>query len=175
MKRWSFLLLDANVIIVLFKYGVWEHVVATCDIWVSETVVETEAHFYEDDDGVRHDFDLRPYVANGRIKQVAVSPQDVKKFTSTFGPDYIERLDPGEAESLAHLEGATEDHLICSADAIVFRVLGNLDRSAQGVSLQEVLDKLGQSRALPPQFTKKVREKWTAEGVADRLHGRGRR
>jgi hypothetical protein len=32
MKRWSFLLLDANVIIALFKQVLWDRVVAECDL-----------------------------------------------------------------------------------------------------------------------------------------------
>ena len=47
MKRWSFLLLDANVIIALFKQGIWDRVVAECDLHISETVLG-EAHFFED-------------------------------------------------------------------------------------------------------------------------------
>lgn len=174
MKRWSFLLLDANVIIALFKHGIWDQVVAGCDLHVAETVVG-EAHFYEDDAGARHDFDLGSYVASGRVKQFSVAVTDVTAFVNTFGADYMEKLDPGEAESLAHLERSSDEHLICSADAIVFRVLGNLDRGHQGVSLQEVLDKLGLSRRLPQQFTKAVRERWTGQGVAERLQGRGRK
>jgi hypothetical protein len=174
MKRWSFLLLDANVIITLFKQGIWDQVVANCDLHVAETVVG-ESHFYEDDAGERHDFDLAPYIAEGRIKQFSVPPLDVKAFVATFGADYIEKLDAGEAESLAYLEKASDEPMICSADAIVFRVLGNLDCGHQGASLQEVLDKIGLSRRLPQQFTKAMRERWTGQGVAERLHGRGRK
>jgi len=125
MKRWSFLLLDANIIIALFKQGLWDRVVAECDLYISETVVG-EAHFFEDDKGARHDFDLGPHIANGSIKEFSVPAADVKTFVDTFGLDYIEKLDAGEAESLAYLEHASDDHPICSADAIVFRVLGNL-------------------------------------------------
>ena len=174
MKRWSFLLLDANVIIALFRQGIWERVVAECDLHISETVLG-EAHFFEDDAGVRHDFDLGLHVANGSIKKFSVSPPKVKSFVDTFGLDYIEKLDAGEAESLAYLEHASDEHLICSADAIVFRVLGNLDRGQQGVSLQEVLDKLGFGRRLPQQFTKAMREQWTGRGVTERMQGRGRK
>jgi hypothetical protein len=173
MKRWSFLLLDANVIIALFKQGIWDRVVAECDLHISETVLG-EAHFFEDDAG-RHDFDLGPYIADGRIKKFSVPAADVKSFVDTFGRDYIEKLDAGEAESLAYLERASEEHSICSADAIVFRVLGNLDRAQQGASLQEVLDKLGLGRRLPQQFTKIMRERWTNQGVTERMQGRGRR
>ncbi len=174
MKRWSFLLLDANVIIALFKQGLWDRVVAECDLHISETVLG-EAHFFEDEAGARHDFDLGLYVANGSIKEFSVPAADVKSFVDTFGRDYIEKLDAGEAESLAYLEHAPDDHLICSADAIVFRVLGNLDRGQQGASLQEVLEKLGLGRRLPQQFTKIMRERWTAQGVTERMQGRGRK
>jgi hypothetical protein len=174
MKRWSSLLLDANVIIELFKQGIWDRVVAECDIYAAETVVG-EAHFFEDDAGVRHDFDLGASIADGRIQQFSVAAASVKKFVATFGLDYIEKLDAGEAESLAYLEHASDDHRICSADAIVFRVLGNLDRGHQGVSLQEVLGKLGLQRPLARQFTKLARERCTAQGVTERLQGRGRK
>jgi hypothetical protein len=173
MKRWSFLLLDANVIIALFKQGIWDRVVAECDLHISETVLG-EAHFFEDDAG-RHDFDLDPYVVNGSIKKFSVSPSKVKSFVDTFGLDYIEKLDAGEAESLAYLDDVSEEHLICSADAIVFRVLGNVDRGQQGVSLQEVLDKLGLGRRLAHQFTKAMRDQWTRQGVTERMQGRGRK
>jgi hypothetical protein len=59
-KRLSFLLLDANVVIYLFKLGIWDKLVAACDLHLARTVVQ-ESHFYEDDHGQRHDFDLTPY------------------------------------------------------------------------------------------------------------------
>jgi hypothetical protein len=82
-----------------------DHRVVRGDLHLPETVIG-EAHFFEDDAGVRHGFDLAPYVADGRIKQFAVSAADVKAFVATFGLDYIEKLDAGEAESLSYLERA---------------------------------------------------------------------
>ena len=43
-KRLSFLLLDANVIIRLFKLGLWNQVVAQCDLHLARSVMG-EAHF----------------------------------------------------------------------------------------------------------------------------------
>jgi hypothetical protein len=174
MKRWSFLLLDANVVIALFKADIWDKVVELCDLHVAETVIG-EAHFFEDDAGVRHDFDLGAYVAEGRIKKFSVPPLDVKRFVDSFDPTYIEKLDPGEAESLAYMDTLTAECSICSADALVYRVLGNLDKAERGASLQEVLDKLGLTRPLAAQFTKAFRERWTSAGSMEALQGRGRR
>src|SRR5262245_36869980 len=101
-KRLSFLLLDANVVIHLFKLGIWERLIAECDIHLARTVVG-EAHFYVDDEGQRHDFDLTIYEANGSVTVFDVPLADVQAFRKSFDPTYFERLDDGEAESLAHL------------------------------------------------------------------------
>lgn len=170
MKRLRFLLLDANVVIYLFEHRLWERLVDTCDIHLARTVIE-EAHFYEDDDGVRHDFDVKEWKKDITIFDVPLS--DVEAFCNRFDASYMEKLDPGEAESLAWLVSSTEDTRICSSDAIVFRVLGNLDRSEQGLSLEEVLRAAGLGRPLSWQFGKKFRDKWTAEGVKESLYGSG--
>jgi hypothetical protein len=98
---------------------------------------------------------------------------DIRTFRDRFDPTYLERLDPGETESLAYLLKANAEIRICSADKIVYRVLGNLDRSEQGLSLEEVLRTVGLARPLPQQFTKTFRERWTAKGVEESLHGTG--
>jgi hypothetical protein len=39
MKRLSFLLLDANIVIHLFKLGIWERLIELCDIHLARTVM----------------------------------------------------------------------------------------------------------------------------------------
>jgi hypothetical protein len=58
---------------------------------------------------------------------------------------------------------------------IVFRVLGNIDRSEQGLSLEEILGSAGLGRKLPSQFKRAFRTQYTAKGVEERLQGRGAR
>lgn len=82
MKRFRWLLLDANVVIELFRQGIWDRVVGLCDISLSRTVAEQEAHFFEDDEGERRDFDLRPYAEDGRIRVFDVSTSELAKFLS---------------------------------------------------------------------------------------------
>ena len=172
MKRLSLLLLDANVVIYLFGLGLWDKLVNQCDIHLARTVMK-EAHFYEDENGRRHDFDLTPYERDGSIAAFEVPLPDMQRFRRSFDPSYLDKLDDGEAESLACLLEGSSEMLICSADAIVFRVIGNLDRSHQGRSLEEVLSQLGLRRPLPWQFTKKFREHWTRKGVEEGLYGTG--
>lgn len=101
-KKFRLLLLDACVIIELFKRGIWEAVLERCDVHLARTVLE-EAHFYDDDLGERHDFDLSVYETDGRITVFEVPLADIGQFCSQFGPSYLEVLDAGEAESLAYL------------------------------------------------------------------------
>ena len=172
MKRLSLLLLDANVVIHLFETGIWPKAVEACDLHLARTVVG-EAHFFEDERGQRHDFDLAPYIDRQEITVFDVMPSDMDAFFEQFDVSYLEKLDDGEAESLAYMLKAPEEMLFCSADKIVFRVLGNLDRSTQGISLEEVLNRIGHSRPLPHQFGKAYRDKWTAQGVEERMRGIG--
>jgi len=175
MKKFRLLLLDANVVIELFKRGVWDRLVEACDIHLASTVVSAEAHFYEDDEGVRHDFDLEPYRRDGKVTVFDIAPSELTTFRATFDPTYFEKLDPGETESLAYLVNSKEECLICSADRIVYRVLGNLNRGEQGVSLEEILQKTGLARPLPRQFTRAFREEWTKKGFQEKLGGTGHR
>ena len=39
MKKFRLLLLDANVVIELFRHGIWARVIETCEVYLSRTVV----------------------------------------------------------------------------------------------------------------------------------------
>ncbi len=172
-KKFRLLLLDANVVIELFRQSIWDQVIDRCDVYLSRTVAEIEAHFYETEDGERHDFDLLPYGTDGRVAVFDVMPSEAVSFRNQFDLSYVEKLDAGETESLAYLLGIAENALICSADKIVYRILGNLRISDRGVSLEEVLGEVGLGRALQYQFTRAYREKWTRRGFGEGMRGIG--
>lgn len=170
-NRLRFLLLDANVVIELFRQGLWDRILECCDVHLSRTVATTEAHFYEDDDGLRHDFDLGSYEMSGLVTVFDVSLDQDRQLTRCFAPAYLERFDPGERESLAHLVTSTWPYMICSADSIVFKVLGFLNRAEQGISLEEVLQQTGFGRQVAWQFSKAFRERNTQQGFRNGLAG----
>lgn len=173
MKRFKFLLLDANIVIKLFSLGLWDALVKQCEIHLSEIVVG-EADYYEDSEGTRQDIDLAPFIRSGQVQIFSHSSADLAKFKASFDPIYLEKLDPGETESLVHLlSEESADLYLCSADAIIFRVLGNLKLSDKGVSLEEIFDQFKLRRNLDHHFTKKFRRRWSQEGLADSLHGGG--
>lgn len=172
MKKFHLLLLDANVVIELFRQGIWDEVVDRCDIHLARTV-QGEAHFYRDEHGDRQDFDLEPYVQDGRIAVFDMQASEAARFYAQFDPSYMARLDDGETASLAYLSKCSEACWICSADSIVYRVLGNLNRAEQGISLEEVLQQVGLGRPLEPQFTRAHRERWSGRGWQEGIRGSG--
>ncbi len=173
MKRFKCLLLDANVVIKLFELGLWDALVSQSEVHLSG-IVAGEADYYEDSQGTRHDINLAPYLSSGRVQLFSHSATDLKKFRESFDPIYVEKLDAGETESLVHLlYGIEEGTYLCSADAIVFRVLGNLKLSERGVSLEELLGRFKWQRNLDPHFRREFRLRWSQEGLGDSMFGGG--
>ena len=167
-KKFRLLLLDANVVIKLFQMGLCDRLLDHCDVHLSRTIAAHEAHFFYDDTGDRHDFDLSTYEGSGAITVFDVTLSQDAELNKHFDAQYLERFDPGEREALAHLVTSPEQYSICSADSIVFKVLGFLNRAEQGISLEEILLRTGLGRQLPWQFSKAFREKYTNEGFMDR-------
>jgi hypothetical protein len=174
VKKFKLLLLDANVAIEISRQGLWDQMVARCDIHLAQTVLD-EAQFYDDEQGDRHYIDLLPYLSAKAIAVFDLTPSQMDGFRAQFDPVYFEKLDPGETESLAYLLDESEECRICSADKIIYRVLGCLGRPDQGVSLDEVLGQIGLGRKLEREFTKVYREEWTKKGFQEGLTGLGLR
>jgi hypothetical protein len=97
-----------------------------------------------------------------------------KTFYDKFDMQYKAIIHSGEKETLAFLCNSSENWLVCSADGAVFRVVGLLGRIEQGISLEEILEKIGLSRRnLEWKYTKKFREKYTRLGQVDSIQDKG--
>jgi hypothetical protein len=127
----------------------------------------------QDSAGTERAIDLQPDITANRLRVISVSSGEIAAFRARFDPLYVQKLDDGETESLCFCLEQGEPYRLCSADAIVFKVLSLMDRSEQGVSLEEVLDAIGLSRALSRQFTKAFREQYRSRGLEDRLANMG--
>lgn len=167
MQKLQFLLLDAGPIIKLFELGIWDEFTQRYDITIARTVVN-EAKYTPD--GSQH-IDLVPYESKDLIRIIDADLSVVKSFERQFDEQY--KVHPGEKETLAFLCDSSENWLLCSADGAVFRVLSLLGKADQGVSLEEALDKIGLSKKLEWQYTKKFRENYTRLGQIDFLQDRG--
>jgi hypothetical protein len=170
LKKFSLLLLDANVVIELFRLDMWDKFISLCDVHLARTVV-FESKYWEDDLEHKHPIDLSPYEQDGRIIVHDAGILELSTLTDPFGSTILEKLDPGEAESLALLCASKERFLVSSSDKITYRVLGALRRSDQGISLEETLQAIGLTKRLTPQFGKTFREQWSRRGFTDGVSG----
>ncbi len=168
MKKLSLLLLDANVVIVLCKAGLWGPVLEKCEVLLARTVFD-EPFFYETDLGDKVYFSLEEDLTQSRLKVVEVPASEVLTFTSQFTGLY--KIDPGEAEALAYLVRAKAEHYICSADKVVFRILGCLGKGEQGLSLESILKQCGLTKRLGEELGEDYRKRWTAKGAAEGFQG----
>ena len=173
MKEIQFLLLDAGPIIKLFELGIWESFIRKYDVTIARTVAEQAVFIGKDDDKEYIDFALAPWAQKGLIKIVDVALSAAKTFYVKFDPQYKDIIHEGEKETLAFLCDSSESYQLCSADRAVFRVLGLLGKSDQGISLEEILRKTGLSQTLEWQYTKRFREKYTLMGRVDSIQGKG--
>jgi hypothetical protein len=103
------------------------------------------------------------------VKIVDVTLSEMKIFYDKFDLTYQAGIHPGEKEALTFLFNAPESYLLCSADKVVFKVLGLLGRSEQGISLEEILGQIGLYQKLEERFTKQFREKYTKMGQIDAI------
>lgn len=160
-------ILDAGVIIEAFRTNSWAALIAKNSVTVSRTVMG-EVLYYREADGKKVLIDLAPYEQNRAISVIDVAAGDAAAFLREFDPSYIERLDAGELTSLFFLfKKMGAESKICSADSIVYKVLGKLRRSEQGISLEELLAAAGCPKTLEEKFKKSFRERWSREGFSD--------
>ncbi len=174
MSKLKLLILDANVVIHLHESGLWRQVIERCDVHLAETVRD-EVKYAR---GQSRDslIDLSDDIEQKRITEFSVNASDVMKFRDRFVDSYAIDLDVGETESLTYLFMTEEPFAISSGDKIVYRVLGNLGWEDRGISLEEILQRIGLGQSgLPWSASKTFREKYTAEGKLDFVQGRGRK
>jgi hypothetical protein len=150
-----------------FRVGAWTALISKFNILVSETIV-AETLWYTDSRGVKKPIDLAHYIKNKQIQSFDISMKDLKHFVGKYDPAYQDRLDLGELSLLCYLfQQDGSNMLICSGDAIVFKILGKARKSAQGVSLEELLSSIGHAKPVSHQFRKKFKERHGQSGFSD--------
>ena len=172
MKKFQFLLLDTGPVIKLFELGIWDEVVNHCKITVTKIIAEDEALFSR---GENEDtsIDLNQYMENGLINIIDFDTAIAKSFLGKFDLLYKGDMHPGELQALALLDSSDKYWTLCSADAGVFKVLGVLGRAEQGISLEELLNKIGISQKLEWKYKKDFRLHYTRKGQIDSIQDKG--
>jgi len=173
MAKFQFLLFDAGVIIHAHEIGIWEKLITKCRITVAQTVAEEEVLYWEDDNHNRHSIDLCASAEEKEIDCVEASVSQVDDFRRKFGVTYLERMDPGETESIAFLFTADKEWLFSTGDRFAYKVLAQVGLGGRGISLEEILEQVGLKHCVAYPYTKKFRQKCTLEGKQDWIMGMG--
>ena len=171
MKKFQFLLLDAGPIIKLFELNLLDKFIDKCDVTIPRTIVEEIVFCGTEDNKTFLEQGLTSYEKKVKIVDVPLSL--INNFYKRFDLTYQANIHPGEKEALAFLLNTSECYLLCSADKVIFKVLGLMGKSEQGISLEEILEQIGLHQKLEEWYTKQFREKYTKMGQIDAIQNKG--
>lgn len=153
-------ILDANVIIELFKKGLFVSVIGRYHLHIPETI-KAECIYYFDDEGNKHAIDLDQYLTNTKMTIVSADASQYVKLTCTLKEDFYRSIDDGEKEALALIHSSEDDEMMfCSGDLPAIKALGVIGRSSQAISLEALLVGIGiRNTNLKANYTQKVLER----------------
>jgi len=162
-------LLDANIVIEVHELNVWQPLITSFDVAVPSVVVRQEAKYFVVR-GQHNSIKLSSYIAQGEITELQAGIAEIADLMDQFDPLFSESIDPGEQEALAlMLANRCPDHRFCSADARPLQALAMLDMSDRGVSLEELLKRMGRSQKLEDHFTQAYLDRQIKEGQRRRI------
>ena len=166
-------LLDANVIIEAHALGVWQKLIAWFELAVPSVVARQEAKYFVIQ-GHRNPIQLGSLIAQNEIEELEADAIELSDLMNQFDCLFAESIDPGEQEALAlMLADRCPEHQFCSADARPLQALAMLGMSDRGISFEELLNIMGQSRSVDDQFTKLFLQRQIKEGQRRRIQGEG--
>lgn len=171
----KYILFDANIIIELYKLGVWDSLISKVEIIVPSTVVRDEALFYSaDEGGIPRPINLPALIKSGKIKEAIATAAEMAALENVFDRVFIMGLDPGEAEAIALLySGSIGDPKFCTADKAAIQALAMINRREFGISMEQILKESGLQKKIPNQFTTEFLKKWLDKGSQNLITGSG--
>jgi hypothetical protein len=167
----NFLLLDADVIIDLHKYGLWKQITKQHKVFIPSIVLHQEVYFYEDEKGIRQTIDLLSQ-SGKTFTEISADASDLIKFIDQFDAVFQFEVHEGEKEALLLLQ-ENEELIICTCDGAAIKALALLDLAAQGISFQELLEKTGMKKNISYKHSQKRFKKLLEEGTIMRIQDRG--
>lgn len=153
-------ILDANVIIELFKKDLFASVINRYHLHIPETI-KAECIYYYDALGNKVDINLDQYSENPKMTIVSANADQYIKLACKLKEDFYRSIDDGEKEALALIHSAEDDEMMfCSGDLPAIKALGVIGRSSQAISLESLLSNIGiRNTNLKGNYTQKVLEK----------------
>lgn len=160
-------LLDADVIIDLHKFGTWDKIAKQNEILIPSTILRIEVYYYEDEFGFKHSIDLSKE-AGDTFAEISVTAQEIFNFKRKFERFIEEELDPGETEALKILNDRT-DCYFSTCDKAAIKVIALLGKREQGLSFEKLLQSSGITKNLEKKHTEQYFRKYLDEGSILRI------
>lgn len=172
----SLLLLDADIIIHLFEFGLWNAIISHYEVYVASTVIREVEYYYPNGDYHNEKkvlVDLSAYVTQGKIKEVEATVQEQSDILILLNPAGLDGLNPGELECIAVMvNNKVPGTNFCVKDTLAIKALIFLDLREKSISLEEALRDCGvlrKSDKIPPEFSKKKFEDIISQEKLNRI------
>ena len=171
----KYILFDANIIIELYKLGVWEALISKVEVIVPSTVARDEALFHSaDEGGIPSPINLSDLLNSGKIKEAIATAEEMAALDNVFDRVFIRGLDPGEAEAIALLHaGSIGDPKFCTADKAAIQALAMINRRELGISMEQILKESGLQKNIGIQFKTEFLKRWLDKGSQNLITGFG--
>lgn len=151
----NLIILDANVIIELFRQDIFAAVVDRCSIKLP-TTIKNECKFYEDQSGKEIQIDWTQYLNSGKVEEISADDLEYGKLARLFKEDFYRGIDAGGLEALAIINASDDEYLFfCSGDLPSLKAMGVLGKGNQAVSLEKLLKNIGIQKNLKQHFSEK--------------------
>ena len=171
----KYVLLDANVIIKAYELSIWDRMLESITIYVPSIVVHNEALFFSKEiDRIPQEINLPRLVTEEKIIELTASAEELQSVYSMFDSVFNLSLHAGESEALALLlaEKAGDAHF-CTGDKKAIQALAMLDLGDRGISMENLLKKIGMQRALPAEYCENFFKRHLSIGHQNRITGEG--
>lgn len=160
-------LLDADVIIDLHRFGIWKNILEKNKILIPSTILRREVFYFTDTSGIRHYIGLIDD-AGYTFTEVSTTAEDLIQFKQKFDRFVEEELDPGETEALTILNDR-KDCLFCTCDKAAIKVIALIGKREQGISFEKLLTLSGITKKLEPKHSENYFRKYLEEGSIMRI------
>ena len=143
------------IVIEAHELEIWDSLLHKVPVLIPSTIIHNETfYFHARGSGKRKAIILSGQIASGEIGEAAATAADMQTLRDLFDRPTFEGLDPGEREALALLNsGKLTETLFCTCDIAAIRALALMAHSESGISLENLLKRVGLQRSLAAQYT----------------------
>lgn len=168
----NLLLLDADVIIDLHRFGVWDKIIDKNQVFIPSIILYQEVYFYCDDEGNRHEIDLKTGLGK-KFNEISADASVLHGFSANFDAVFSEEVHNGEKEALCLMK-SRGGLVFCTCDKTAIKALSILDLAERGISFENLLRQSGiTKKKLDPKHTESWFKRFLKEGSIMKIQGVG--